>query len=121
MAMTTSGVTPMDIYDATGGGGSVTSNPARLAYMSEKHPRRTLDAVTVLRKHHELCDVVLVVGARKIFAHRVILSACSPYFHAMFTSELAECRQTEVTIRDVDEVSGVDLIVALFLLDCIGC
>lgn len=36
---------------------------------------------------------------------RVILSACSPYFRAMFTGELAESRQTEVTIRDIDEVA----------------
>lgn len=50
----------------------------------------------VLRKQRELCDVVLIVGNQRIFAHRVILSACSPYFHAMFTSELAESRQTEV-------------------------
>ncbi len=105
----TAGHTPMDIYDATGGAaggppGGGSSTPARLAYTSEKHPRRTLDAVTVLRKHRELCDVVLVVGARKIYAHRVVLSACSPYFHAMFTSELCESRQNEVTIRDVDEV-----------------
>ncbi|XP_064616372.1 kelch-like protein diablo [Liolophura sinensis] len=78
-------------------------SPARLAYTSDKHPRHTLEAINVLRKHRELCDVVLIVGQRKIFAHRVILSACSPYFHAMFTGELAESRQTEVTIRDIDE------------------
>ena len=78
-------------------------SPARLPYTSDKHPRHTLEAINVLRKHRELCDVVLIVGQRKIFAHRVILSACSPYFHAMFTGELAESRQTEVTIRDIDE------------------
>ncbi|CAE1330542.1 KLHL20 [Acanthosepion pharaonis] len=78
-------------------------SPARLAYTSDKHPRHTLEAINVLRKLRELCDVVLIVGQRKIFAHRVILSACSPYFHAMFTGELAESRQTEVTIRDIDE------------------
>ena len=78
-------------------------SPARLPWSSEKHPRTTLEAINVLRKHRELCDVVLIVGQRKIFAHRVILSACSPYFHAMFTGELAESRQTEVTIRDIDE------------------
>lgn len=79
------------------------SSPARLQYTSDKHPKHTLEAINVLRKHRELCDVVLIVGQRKIFAHRVILSACSPYFHAMFTGELAESRQTEVTIRDIDE------------------
>ena len=36
---------------------------------------------------------------------RVILSACSPYFYAMFTGELVESRQTEVTIRDIDELA----------------
>ena len=41
---------------------------------------------------------------------RVILSACSPYFHAMFTSELLEARQTEVPFRDMDE-HAVDLLV----------
>lgn len=35
----------------------------------------------------------------------MILAACSPYFRAMFTGELAESRQTEVTIRDVDEAA----------------
>ena len=78
-------------------------SPARLSHTSEKHPRHTLEAINVLRKHRELCDVVLNVGSKKVFAHRVILSACSPYFHAMFTGELAESRQTEVTIRDIDE------------------
>lgn len=78
-------------------------SPARLSHTSEKHPKVTLTELNVLRRHRELCDVVLNVGGRKIFAHRVILSACSPYFRAMFTGELEESRQTEVTIRDIDE------------------
>nr|XP_006003174.1 PREDICTED: kelch-like protein 20 isoform X5 [Latimeria chalumnae] len=77
--------------------------PARMPYVSDKHPRQTLEVINLLRKHRELCDVVLVVGTKKIYAHRVILSACSPYFRAMFTGELAESRQTEVVIRDIDE------------------
>nr|CAD7397057.1 unnamed protein product [Timema poppensis] len=85
-------------------------SPARLPHTSEKHPRVTLGELNVLRRHRELCDVVLNVGSRKIFAHRVILSACSPYFRAMFTGELAESRQTEVTIRDIDEVA-MDLLI----------
>ena len=80
-----------------------TCTPARLSHISEKHPKVTLAELNVLRRHRELCDVVLNVGSRKIFAHRVILSACSVYFKAMFTGELEESRQTEVTIRDIDE------------------
>lgn len=61
-------------------------SPARLSHTSEKHPRATLTELNVLRRHRELCDVVLNVGSRKIFAHRVILSACSPYFRYNGTS-----------------------------------
>jgi len=95
-AASASAHTPMDIYDASSAGIGPSSSPARLSYVSEKHPRHTLEAVNVLRKHRELCDVVLIVGQRRIFGHRVVLSACSPYFHAMFTGELVESRQMEV-------------------------
>ncbi|KAH8405025.1 hypothetical protein KR222_005085 [Zaprionus bogoriensis] len=85
------------------GGAERPPSPARLTHTSEKHPKVTLTELNMLRRHRELCDVVLNVGGRKIFAHRVILSACSSYFCAMFTGELEESRQTEVTIRDIDE------------------
>ncbi len=55
-------------------------SPARLEYTSEKHPRLILESLSVLRRRRELCDVVLIVSNRKILAHRVVLSACSPYF-----------------------------------------
>lgn len=61
-------------------------SPTGLRYTSDKHPKLALANINMLQKRRELCDVVLIVGGRKIFAHRVILSACSPYFHAMFTS-----------------------------------
>lgn len=99
-------------------------SPARLAYTSEKHPQSTFQELNLIRKHHDLCDVVINVGSRKLFAHkyviiksfmvsrssialpfRVILAASSPYFRAMFTGELAESRQHEVTIRDVEEMA----------------
>merc|ERR1712141_659880 len=81
-----------------------------MAYGSEKHPKTTFNELNLIRKRQELCDVVLNVGNRKVYAHKVILAACSPYFRAMFTGELAESRQTEVTIRDVDE-TAMDILV----------
>jgi len=45
-------------------------SPARLAHTSDKHARGTLTELSVLRRHRELCDVVLNVGSRKIYAHR---------------------------------------------------
>ena len=77
---------------------------------SDKHARSTLTELNLIRKHHELCDVVITVGARKIFAHKVILAACSPYFRAMFTGAMSESSQTEVTIRDVDE-TAMDILI----------
>lgn len=66
-----------------------------MPYISDKHPRQTLEVINLLRKHRELCDVVLVVGAKKIYAHRVILSACSPYFRYLETQLLKEtCLET---------------------------
>ena len=120
----TSGSHGLSGISAVGAGGSASSmgelvqdlllerppSPARLAYTSEKHPRSTFSELNLIRKHHELCDVVILVGNRKLFAHKVILAACSPYFRAMFTGELAESRQTEVTIRDVDE-TAMDILV----------
>jgi len=56
------------------GGGSLiggrSQSPARLAYTSEKHPRATFSELNLIRKQHNLCDVVINVGGRKIYAHK---------------------------------------------------
>lgn len=94
-----------DLLQGGAGVGDLDRNTtsARLEHTSDKHSRQILDSVNILRKRRELCDVLLLVGSRKICAHRVVLSACSPYFHAMFVGELIESRQREVVIRDIDE------------------
>lgn len=51
-----------------GGGGG--GGGARLSHTSEKHPRAILGELSALRRHRELCDVVLNVANRKLFAHR---------------------------------------------------
>ena len=65
-----------------------TPSPARFEYTSEKHPRIILESLSVLRRRRELCDVVLIVANRKILAHRVVLSACSPYFLGNFIMKM---------------------------------
>ncbi|PNJ63126.1 KLHL2 isoform 10, partial [Pongo abelii] len=49
-----------------------------------------------------LCDVTIVAEDMEISAHRVVLAACSPYFHAMFTGEMSESRAKRVRIKEVD-------------------
>lgn len=75
----------------------------KLTKISDRHPKSVLENFTILRRNNELCDVLLNVGNSKIRAHKIILCASSPYFKAMFTNELAESKQTEVTIKDIDE------------------
>ena len=40
-----------------------------------------------MRIHGQLCDIKLRSGMTVVSAHRVVLAAVSPYFHAMFNGE----------------------------------
>ena len=40
-----------------------------------------------MRIHDQLCDIKLKSGMTVVAAHRVVLAAVSPYFHAMFNGE----------------------------------
>ena len=93
----------------------------KLIKISDKHAKFLMENLNLLRKQRELCDVILVIGLSRITAHRAVLSgnnldinylsfifrfpACSPYFKAMFTGELAESRQREIIIHDIDELA----------------
>ena len=52
------------------------------------HSKDLVNALKFLRQDEDLCDIVLRVGGTNISAHKVVLSASSPYFKAMFTGEL---------------------------------
>ena len=48
--------------------------------------------------------LVLQVGDQTFRAHRIVLAASIPYFHAMFTNDMVESKQEEITISGVDPV-----------------
>ena len=94
--------------------GKYSYNPANrtvMKHISDRHSKQTLDSLEYLRQSKELCDVNIKVGSRMLHAHRVVLAACSPYFRAMFTGDLAERRQNEITIQDVDE-NAMDMLIS---------
>lgn len=53
----------------------------------------------VFGRQSRLCDVVLVVEELEIPAHKAVLAACSPYFYAMFTSDLSEAKADRIVIQ----------------------
>lgn len=78
------------------------SRSASANYHSDTEAHKMLDEMHFFREKKFFCDVTLVVGQKEIEAHRIVLSSCSPYFRAMFTSDLAESRQEKVQLYDVD-------------------
>ncbi|XP_078663522.1 kelch-like protein diablo isoform X3 [Branchiostoma floridae x Branchiostoma belcheri] len=72
------------------------------SYKNKSHQRVFLGAVSDLQKDGVLQDVVLEVEGRRFPCHRLVLSAASPYFRAMFTSDMAESRQETVLLQGLD-------------------
>ncbi|XP_063166875.1 kelch-like protein 2 isoform X4 [Candoia aspera] len=66
------------------------------------HMKKAFKVLNELRSQNLLCDVTIVAEDMEIAAHRVVLAACSPYFHAMFTGEMSESQAKKVRIKEVD-------------------
>ncbi|XP_066301847.1 kelch repeat and BTB domain-containing protein 2-like [Branchiostoma lanceolatum] len=72
------------------------------SYQDEGYLHGFLGTVGDLQKAGVLQDVVLEVEGRQFPCHRLVLSAASPYFRAMFTSNMAESRQKTVVLQGLD-------------------
>ena len=81
--------------------------------LDDSLPRDILEVLDDMRQRRELADVTLVVGDSEIFAHKLILAACSPYFRAMFHSGFLEASEQKVILREVD-ASALQLLVDYF-------
>ena len=78
--------------------------------LRHNHALGMLSLMHTMYLKRELCDVTLMVQGHAFQAHRLVLAACSPYFNAMFTSELKECREKSVTIQDMDHVAIKEIV-----------
>lgn len=83
-----------------------------ISHFSPTHTEEAFCCMKIMRSKCELCDVNLLVGEpqRRIAAHRLVLASCSPYFQAMFTSELIESRQRDIMLQGVD-ADAIELLV----------
>uniref|UniRef100_A0A8D0DTS3 Kelch like family member 40 n=1 Tax=Salvator merianae TaxID=96440 RepID=A0A8D0DTS3_SALMN len=65
------------------------------------------DGLKDMLDHNKFLDCVLKVKGKEFPCHRLVLAACSPYFRAMFLSDMEESKKREVNLEDVDpEVLG---------------
>ncbi|XP_078571944.1 kelch repeat and BTB domain-containing protein 2-like [Branchiostoma floridae x Branchiostoma japonicum] len=71
-------------------------------YQDESYLHGFLGTVGDLQKARAFQDVVLEVEDRRFPCHRLVLSAASPYFRAMFTSDMAESQQEMVVLQGLD-------------------
>ncbi|XP_024871271.1 kelch-like protein 5 [Temnothorax curvispinosus] len=85
--------------------------------ISPKHAESSLQIMESYLHKQQLTDVTLIAGNKRVPAHRIVLSAGSEYFAAMFTSSLRESAQNEIELMDVDG----DALWALVLYCYTGC
>ncbi|XP_066508617.1 kelch-like protein 40a [Hoplias malabaricus] len=60
------------------------------------------DGLCELLENDKFVDCVLKIKDREFPCHRLVLAASSPYFKAMFLSDLEESKKREVVLKDVD-------------------
>jgi hypothetical protein len=77
----------------------------KMPYEYKDHHNVLLEELKTLLDDRLLIDVYLCVGTSEIPCHRNVLSAASPYFRAMFTSDMSESKQSKITLHDVDAAS----------------
>lgn len=84
-----------------GSGGENKDEQGDMSFCMSNYARETMKNIFMMRSHHMLTDVVLEVQQELFHAHKVILSAASPYFKAMFTGGLKECEMSRIKLQGV--------------------
>ncbi|RZC34144.1 kelch-like protein 18 [Asbolus verrucosus] len=58
-----------------------------------------------IRRQGRLCDVVLKIDGQDFSAHKIVLAATIPYFHAMFMNDMVESRNKEIEMKCIDAMA----------------
>ncbi|XP_046371478.2 kelch repeat and BTB domain-containing protein 8-like [Haliotis rufescens] len=81
-----------------------------MSYENDAHHGSVLEEMKSMFDDRQLIDVVICVQDARIPAHRNVLAATSPYFKAMFTTNLTESRQRQILLHEVDPKSVSQII-----------
>ncbi len=86
-------------------------------FCEENHQQTYCEQIQELWQQKALCDINVIAESEdgqpmvSVSAHRIVLAANIPFFRAMFTSNMQEASQTEVTLKNVDG-TGLKKVVA---------
>lgn len=83
------------------GGNDCKDDHGDMSFCMSNYARETMKMMCMMRSHQMLTDVVLEVQQELFHAHKVVLSAASPYFKAMFTGGLKESEMSRVKLQGV--------------------
>lgn len=78
-----------------------------MTFCMANYAKEALKMMFMMRSHGMLTDVVLEVKKELFPAHKVVLSAASPYFKAMFTGGLKESEMSRVQLQGVSDSLAV--------------
>lgn len=102
---TTSSVTNLDLLDMELSFSSESCEAKmkdEYKYANEVHSDSILKGLSSFRASGDFCDVVLCAEDEEYPCHKVVLASFSPYFKAMFSSQMAEQRQNRVVLNGVE-------------------
>lgn len=68
---------------------------------NDSHPLEILRRLNALRTEAVFTDTILCVGHEEIPCHRNVLAVSSPYFKAMFSSDLRESREGRISFNEL--------------------
>lgn len=83
-----------------------------MSFCMSNYARETMKMMQMMRSHHMLTDVVLEVQTELFHAHKVVLSAASPYFKAMFTGGLKEAEMNRVKLQGVSNLFQFHILIS---------
>ncbi|XP_011495934.1 PREDICTED: kelch-like protein 18 [Ceratosolen solmsi marchali] len=73
-------------------------------YQNTEHFKESFPTFEHIRRQGKFCDVTLKVDDQCFSAHRLVLAATIPYFNAMFTNDMIESRQKNITLQGFDSM-----------------
>ena len=80
------------------------------SFVSSAHSTALMQELGKIKKAGLLCDVTLCIADLRLPAHKLVLSASSPFFAAMFSSRMKESESGCVKLRNVEPSAVKDLV-----------